>query len=53
MSVHPFETVSINRLSQAHPRFWSRINMASVRAEIDRLKWDRELGGNAKAEAAK
>jgi len=32
---HPFETVSLKRLSQAHPRFWERIEMSKVRAEIE------------------
>ena len=37
MIPHPFETVSIHRLSQGHPRFWERADMSKIRAEIQRL----------------
>ena len=41
MMLHPFEMVSIHRLSQGHPRFWERADMSKIRAEIQRLNINR------------
>lgn len=32
---HPFETVSLKRISQAHPRFLEKINYSKVRRDIE------------------
>jgi len=44
---HPFDTVSLKRISQAHPRFWDRIDMAKVRAHIDMERAKNVLGKTA------
>jgi len=45
---HPFEQVTLKRISQAHPRFLETINFSKLRREIDMGRAKEHLGKKAK-----